>query len=303
VGGRGGCSYSGGVTRVFVSPHPDDVALSCGGLIVALRARGERIAILTVFSGSGDDQRQLTPYQRLALGFGSHEKARAGDDAASLDLFATSGSEADADEDDPPTPAKVMAVRRAEDEAYARFVGASISFFDLPDAVFRGYRGDAELTGPPRPNDPAPVAELRGALARLQPETLYLPFSVGGHVDHRQARRAAIALLSEPASPYLYRTVFYEDFPYALNVGFEGIGDLDPEVMPSLPAGTALVPEYVPLADEIDRKLDGLRAYESQLGRLFGGDHTMADDVRRQAARVGRFGGTGPAERYWRVIT
>jgi LmbE family N-acetylglucosaminyl deacetylase len=144
---------------------------------------------------------------------------------------------------------------------------------------------------------------LRRALARLRPETLYLPLSIGGHVDHRQVRRAAIALLSEPASPYLDRAFFYEDFPYALTVGFERLDQLDPEILPSLPSGIALAPEYVRIGDEIDRKLEGLRAYESQLGRLFGGDHPMAAAVREQAARVGRLGGTGPSERYWRVTT
>jgi LmbE family N-acetylglucosaminyl deacetylase len=64
------------MTHVFVAPHPDDVALSCGGLIASLRELGQNVTILTVFSGgartdgngSGTD---LTTYQREALGFGS----------------------------------------------------------------------------------------------------------------------------------------------------------------------------------------------------------------------------------------
>ena len=60
----------GAMTHVFVSPHPDDVALSCGGLIVSLRELGQNVAILTVFSGNGQAE-GLTPYQREALGFGS----------------------------------------------------------------------------------------------------------------------------------------------------------------------------------------------------------------------------------------
>jgi LmbE family N-acetylglucosaminyl deacetylase len=58
------------MTHVFVAPHPDDVALSCGGLIASLRELGQNVAILTVFSGDGSSGR-LTPYQREALGFGS----------------------------------------------------------------------------------------------------------------------------------------------------------------------------------------------------------------------------------------
>ena len=62
------------MTHVFVAPHPDDVALSCGGLIASLRELGQNVTIVTVFSGNGplgDDEDALTSYQREALGFGS----------------------------------------------------------------------------------------------------------------------------------------------------------------------------------------------------------------------------------------
>jgi LmbE family N-acetylglucosaminyl deacetylase len=56
---------------VFVAPHPDDVALSCGGLIASLRELGQNVTIITVFSGSGGANGNLTAYQREALGFGT----------------------------------------------------------------------------------------------------------------------------------------------------------------------------------------------------------------------------------------
>jgi LmbE family N-acetylglucosaminyl deacetylase len=90
---------------------------------------------------------------------------------------------------------------------------------------------------------------------------------------------------------------------HALTTGFERPEQLDPEILPSLPVGVALTPEYVEIMDLLDRKLAGLRAYESQLGRLFGGDNPMASDVREHATRVGELGGIGPSERYWRVTT
>jgi len=262
--------------------------------MAGLRARGEPVTILTVFNGPGAAE-VLTPYQRLALGFGDQEQWQPGDGAVAP-------AAADGDPEDAPTPAAVMAVRRAEDEAFAGSIGASIEFINLPDGVFRGYEEDAALIGKPRPDDGPPVEALREALGRLEPTSLYLPLSVGGHVDHRQTRRAAITLLAEPESPYLDRALFYEDFPYALSTGFERLDQLDPEILPSLPAGVILAAEYVEIDGTIDRKLSGLRAYESQLGRLFGGgDDTMSMAVRKRAARVGELGGIGPAERYWRV--
>jgi len=60
------------MTHVFVSPHPDDIALSCGGLVASLRELGQSVTILTVFSGSGaTDGNSMSDYQRAALGFGT----------------------------------------------------------------------------------------------------------------------------------------------------------------------------------------------------------------------------------------
>jgi LmbE family N-acetylglucosaminyl deacetylase len=59
------------MAHVFVAPHPDDVALSCGGLIASLRELGQNVTILTVFSGSNPSGGGLTTYQREALGFGT----------------------------------------------------------------------------------------------------------------------------------------------------------------------------------------------------------------------------------------
>ena len=58
------------MTHVFLAPHPDDVALSCGGLVATLRELGQNVTIITVFSGAGNGA-GLTGYQREALGFGS----------------------------------------------------------------------------------------------------------------------------------------------------------------------------------------------------------------------------------------
>ncbi len=68
------------MTHVFVAPHPDDVALSCGGLIASLRELGQNVTIVTVFSGTATrgesggiegNGATLSTYQREALGFGS----------------------------------------------------------------------------------------------------------------------------------------------------------------------------------------------------------------------------------------
>jgi LmbE family N-acetylglucosaminyl deacetylase len=60
------------VTHVFVAPHPDDVALSCGGLVASLRDLGQSVTIINVYSGSGGGgDSAMGEYQRTALGFGT----------------------------------------------------------------------------------------------------------------------------------------------------------------------------------------------------------------------------------------
>jgi LmbE family N-acetylglucosaminyl deacetylase len=44
---------SADMTHVFIAPHPDDVALSCGGLVASLREVGQNVTIITVYSGAG----------------------------------------------------------------------------------------------------------------------------------------------------------------------------------------------------------------------------------------------------------
>jgi LmbE family N-acetylglucosaminyl deacetylase len=266
--------------HVFVAPHPDDAALSCGGLMAALRVRGESIAIVSVYSGAGEPS-ALTPYQREALGFADPGSPWA---EGSLD------------------PRAVIAARQDEDRRYARLVGADQVFLDLPDAVFRGYDDDDQLVGPPRSDDPVPVEALARALARLRPDRAYVPLSIGGHVDHRQVRRAVMELAASPGSTVRDRLRFYEDFPYTLTGGFEGPADLDPEVRAGLPPGFELAAEFVSIAGLIQAKLAGLHAYASQVDHLFGGTEQLAEAVRRQAVRVGAAGGMGPAERYWRIV-
>jgi len=358
------------MTHVFVSPHPDDVALSCGGLIGSLRELGQNVAIISVFSGAGG-QETLTSYQREALGFGSKalwpdtqafNRANLQADvpvdesgAVAPPWAATSerldATQADADAaakrfwqrsswyrrasihneplagqvlaDDTPTQGAVlttelvdaeaaadaMATRRLEDERYAYYAEAAIIFLDLPDAVFRGYEGDEELLGAPRADDEAPVDLLRREIARLEPQKVYFPLAVGGHVDHRLAHQVGMDLLSErrdwvmPGPDWAGIVSFYEDFPYAWWANFSRLAELGPDGLGSLPADVSVVPEFSDTTEQVEWKISGISLYASQLDRLFGGRTQMAEAVRSFGRRVAGLGGiNGTAERYWSSI-
>jgi LmbE family N-acetylglucosaminyl deacetylase len=352
------------MTHVFVAPHPDDVALSCGGLIASLRELGQNVTIITVFSGDGASDR-LSAYQREALGFGSKTHWPASEafnrsaieadwpTAALVPSWAASAERLDATQSDADAAAKrfwqrsswyrrasirneslaeqpvmddlstqgaiytddvvdaaaageLMARRRVEDERFAYFAEASIVFLDLPDAVFRGYEGDDELLGAPRDDDDAPFELLSQEIARLEPQKVYLPLGVGGHVDHQLCRDVGIGLLREgrrwvmPGPDYAGTLVFYEDFPYAWWNDFKGLADLGFDPLAELPDDVSIRPEYADITDQLERKIMGISLYESQLERLFDGKVEMAQAVRAYGRSLAEIGSVaGSAERYW----
>jgi LmbE family N-acetylglucosaminyl deacetylase len=352
------------MTHVFVAPHPDDVALSCGGLIASLRELGQTVTIVTVFSGSGASG-GVTPYQREALGFGSKAMWPATEAfnradieadwptavlvpawAADEDLLDATQADADAAAkrfwqrsswyrrasirnesiaeqpvvDDLSTQGAVytdelvaaagsgdlMARRRLEDERFAYFAEASIVFLDLPDAVFRGYEGDAELLGKPRDDDDAPFEILRREIERLEPQKVYFPLGVGGHVDHQLCREVGIRMLQEgrrwvmPGPDYAGIVTFYEDFPYAWWNDFRRLEDLGTDPLSALPADVSITPEFADITDQIERKITGITIYESQIERLFDGVRDMASAVRAYGRILAEMGEVdGSAERYW----
>jgi LmbE family N-acetylglucosaminyl deacetylase len=351
------------MTHVFVAPHPDDVALSCGGLIASLRELGQNVSIITVYSGDGGTN-GLTPYQREALGFGSKtmwpsteafnrsailpdypltpawaahdeglEATQADADAAAkrfwqrsswyrrasirneslagqpvIDELSTQGAVLTEEVVDAASAGDVMARRRIEDERYAYFAEASIVFLDLPDAVFRGYQGDAELLGAPREDDVRPFDLIRREIERLEPQQVYAPLGVGGHVDHRLCHDAGVELLKSadrwvmPGPDYAGRVVFYEDFPYAWWHDFRSLDQLEPGALNGLPQSVSVFPTYADISDQIERKITGIDIYESQIERLFDATREMADAVRSYGAALGLVGDVaGPAERYWRT--
>lgn len=353
------------MTHVFVAPHPDDIALSCGGLIASLRELGQNVTVLTLYSGTGGVDR-LTPYQREALGFGSKTMwpvteafnrahlgadypedssaapwqatkealdATQGDaDAAAkrfwqrsswyrrahihneslagqpvIDDVSTQGAVLTTERTDAAAAGETMATRRLEDERFAAFAEVSMVWMDLPDAVFRGYEGDDQLLGVPRADDPAPVDLLRTEIARLEPQRVYLPMGIGGHVDHQLTRDAGLALLGDarrwvmPGPDYAGSIVLYEDFPYAWWEDFGRLEDMPPGSFGALPAGISLTAEFADISDQVERKIRAIALYESQIDRLFDSTKAMADAVRGYAVRtadIGRVPG-GLAERYW----
>ena len=169
---------------IYLSPHFDDVALSCGGLLWGQTQAGERASVWTICTG------EMPAGQLSSFAQSLHERWESGQDAATL--------------------------RRVEDRRSCQLLGAKARYFDIPDCIYRRdpgsgvhlYASEEALFGELHPVEEPLVAQLSEVLAREIPEgaQVVAPLAVGGHVDHR---------LVQAATERLDVSVwFYADYPY-----------------------------------------------------------------------------------------
>lgn len=251
---------------VILSPHLDDAALSCGGLLQALR--GVPTLVVTLCSGNppqlaSADGRSKVPARR------GHVSPR---------------------------------IRRAEDTAAMRALDAEFVHLSFPDAIYRRsaqtgkliYLSARERWAAPNADDAVHIEELYRLLRRLcldlGPILLISPMGIGDHVDHQITARVAIRLAASGAS-----LLFYEDFPYVVHPGSgRGGGDGPHAALARL----QLAPlERLAVEVDVDAKMRLLRHYASQVPVLFGTDEQM------RGALVGSQHEGRPCEFYWRAGT
>ncbi len=178
--------YNRKVPWIYLSPHFDDVALSCGGLVWEQTKSGEEISIWTVCASAPPDG-DFSPFAQEL-----HARWEVSQNA----------------------PAQ----RRIEDINSCHRLEASYRHFSIPDCIYRRhpqtgefmYASNAALNGPLHPGDRQVVHTLQQALKQsLQPDiVLVCPLGLGAHVDHQLTRLAAEGLG--------YTLWYYADFPYLL---------------------------------------------------------------------------------------
>lgn len=169
-------------TALFLSPHLDDVAFSCGGTLALLADRGWRTVMVTAFTAT------VLPVTGFAL-------------ACQLDK----GLGPDVD---------YMALRRREDAAAAAILGvADLRWLALPEAPHRGYHSAPELFATIRRGDDiwqVLAGHLAALRTELNPDLILAPQGLGGHVDHRQLIRSVQATAGPTP------VAWYRDTPYAI---------------------------------------------------------------------------------------
>ncbi len=171
--------------RVYLSPHLDDAALSCGGAIALAPERTLVITLCTAPPPPG------TVFNAVAVEF-----------HAEWGL----------------APDEVLRVRLAEDADAMALLGVDYVYAGWLDAIYRmpeAYCSRATLYRSPAPDDPLPrqARDLLTVLIERAPDaTIYAPLGVGQHVDHLVVFEAALACPSD-------RIAFYDDINYALAPG------------------------------------------------------------------------------------
>lgn len=169
---------------IYLSPHLDDVALSCAGLVWEQSQAGDQVSVLTVCAGDPPD--------------------------GPISIFARSL------QDRWRTGVEAMAVRRQEDLDSCAEMGATAIHLSIPDCIYRrpGDRQNPVCDSEESLTAVSPVGEERLILSLtdqfrdLIPNggEIVCPLTLGGHVDHVLTRNAAEKLDIE--------FWYYVDYPY-----------------------------------------------------------------------------------------
>jgi len=238
---------------VYLSPHFDDVALSCGGLVWEQAQAGEPVSIWTVCAG--DPPAGDPPAGELsAFAQELHTRWMAGTNAT--------------------------AHRKQEDLASCLRLGAATRYFNIPDCIYRRhpltdeflYTSEAALNGHLHPGDAGVVARLREALMSDIPKgtSLISPLGLGNHVDHQLVREAVNDLGSA--------VWYYEDYPYVLRCE----GELE-----RLASG-GWVRRTFPISPQGLRAWqDSVAAHASQISTFWPGEAEMRQAIEEQLNRRG----------------
>lgn len=234
---------------IYLSPHLDDAALSCGGQIYAATQRGERVLIVTITAGD-----PVAPVSEYAASLHTRWEL-------------VNATEA----------------RRQEDLAATRILGAEALHWGVPDCIYRVdaagkpfYVSDADIFGPVAVTEMALVGELAAQMRALPAaRQVVAPLTVGQHVDHKLTRLAAEEAFGSEV------LLYYEDYPYAQLPG-KLAQVIDAE------AGTKWVAEVVALDQEaLQAKYAAVAAFRSQVSTFFRDQADLEAQVGGYADSIG----------------
>lgn len=241
---------------IYISPHLDDAALSCGGLAWDQYQQGESVSIWTVCAGDPPAS-ALSPFAESL-----HARWQVKGDAVEQ--------------------------RRNEDIAACLELKASYRHLAVPDCIYRRsplggealYATEDAICGPLHPAETTLVRELSGQLASAipRPAVLVCPLAAGGHVDHRLTRAAVEQLFNNSDHAGKWSLWYYADYPYVR----------DPGIRAGLPASEDWIARAFPVsAAGLSAWKRAVAAYRSQISTFWPDLESMQAAVSDYAVQEG----------------
>lgn len=234
---------------VYLSPHLDDVALSCGAQIFDRTSAGQRVLIVTMMAGDppvglSDLAQQLHARWQLA--------------------------------------ADAVAARREEDAAACRILGAAYAHWGVLDCIYRThpetaeplYATNAAIFGEVHPADRPLIGQLAQQFDALPAHReVVAPLTIGHHVDHQLVRLAAEQCFGK-------RLSYYDDYPY---VRWEA------PTQRALPVDAAgWQAQVVPVsAAGVRARITAVAAFASQVGSFFRDQADLEAQLTAQVQSIG----------------
>lgn len=291
---------------LFISPHLDDVVLSCSGLVITERLAGKHILVATVFDRGDDSDERRREYD-----------IRHAEDKAAMDLLGVNYRWLNF----PDAPVR--------NRIYNSFMGKHL---DTDPA-------DVQLA-----DDVAKT--VMSLCEETQAETIFLPLGIGSHIDHRLTYACASALPRDSRlvfyedRPYVFLTCSlnlrlleigltlgdrpppdlviksrrdcvhsylssfdnvhaFRDYPGRGKERFLAFRRMARSFLNAKQSKQhELRPTITVQTDRLNEVAHAVAAYKSQISGLFGSVETFLKENRAYASKLGS---RGHAERYWAI--
>jgi LmbE family N-acetylglucosaminyl deacetylase len=179
---------------IYLSPHYDDAAFSCGGLIHSQCEAGSSVLVITIFGSAakaGEPLSEVGKWFHNLMG----------------------------------NPADETVMRQEEDKAAMAILGADLCWLTFQSSIYRGqpyqgiwfYPSREDMFGQLNRQEDGFELTIADALYRCLADAnrsrsvIYAPLAVGNHVDHQLTHQASWILHEQG-----YKVVFYEDLPYSM---------------------------------------------------------------------------------------
>jgi LmbE family N-acetylglucosaminyl deacetylase len=249
---------------IYISPHLDDVALSCSGTICLQQAQRLNILIVTIFAG--EPQPPFSPFVQSV-----HRSWHA-------------------------TEESPYQVRKEEERKSMALLGADYTWLNWFEILYR----DPELSDandffwesgtsviPPR--DAALFTTLCAWFddaSLVYPEAQFVvPLGLGMHYDHQLVFQAALNTLDRD------RVVFFEDFPYATYYSKDELIDY------VKPYNMSFI--EVDISEFIEQRVATSEVYQSQVPTLSYIASSFRELIRAYTLEAGKQ--QRPIERFWKI--